>query len=100
MRIDFFKTLVQFISKYDCHNFVLFGEFNVVLSSEERLAVHGLGSTSEEFVELVKSHGLQDLPLIGCEFTFFESGVGVARSWHDRFLVRDEGLGWLDGMIW
>lgn len=47
------------------------------MCSEERLGVHGFVLASEEFVDLVELLSLQDLPLIGLEFTFFESGGGA-----------------------
>lgn len=55
------------------------------------------GSASTEFVFLVESLGLQDLLLMGSEFTFSESGSGVARSRLDRFLVRNDDSSWWTG---
>lgn len=81
--------MAQFIGHWDGHNFALFGDFNVVLRSEERLGVHGFGSVSKEFLLLVESLGLQNLPLVGLEFNFFEDGSRVAYSRLDKFLVRD-----------
>lgn len=52
------------------------------------------GSALEELVDMVDSIGLQDSLLVGSEFTFFEGGMGDARSRLDRFLIRDGDSGW------
>lgn len=36
------------------------------------------GSSSEELVNFVESLGLEDLPLTGSKYTFFEGGKGIA----------------------
>lgn len=45
-RGGFFDSLDHFIGQWDCDNFTLFGDFNVVLRSEERIRLHGVGSAS------------------------------------------------------
>lgn len=52
-RLGLLENLSLFIEQWDCSNFALFGDFNAVLNLEERWSVHGFGSTSEEFVNLV-----------------------------------------------
>lgn len=54
---------------------------------------------SEEFISLVKSLELQDLPLLGSNFIFFKSGNGCSRSRLDRFLISDVDFGWLDRVV-
>lgn len=49
-RVIIVETLAKFIGQRDCHNFVLFEDFNVVLTSTERCGVHGFGSASNEIV--------------------------------------------------
>lgn len=67
---------------------VILPYFNAVLSSKERWGVHGFGLAFEEFVNLVESLELQELPLVGSNFTFSEGGAGIACSGLNRFLVR------------
>lgn len=56
--------------------------------------MNGFGSISVEFVDWVESLELQDLPLLGSNFTFFEDGSECTRSRLDRFLIKDEVFGW------
>lgn len=32
-RVGFFGTLAQFIDQWDCHNYVLYSDFNTIISS-------------------------------------------------------------------
>lgn len=64
-RASFFFSLVNFISNWDCSDFVVFGDFNSVLHGEDRWGNNGCGHASEELVEFSKSLGLQDMPLFG-----------------------------------
>lgn len=60
--------------------------------------MNGYDVASEEFVSLVESLELQDLPLVGSEFTFFENGQGGAKSRLHRFLIRYLDSGWSRGL--
>lgn len=60
--------------------------------------MNGHDSASEELVSLIEEVGLQNLPLVGAEFTFFENGMDGARSRLDIFLIRDLESGWLVGI--
>lgn len=73
-RSGFSDTLVQFIGQWECQNFVIFGDFNSVLNSEERWGVHGFGVAFKKLVSFVDSLGLYNLPFGGLRFTFFENG--------------------------
>lgn len=66
---------------------------------EKRWDISGFGSDSEEFESFVESLELQELSLAGSNYTLFEIGSGRARSTLDRFLVRDNGSKWSDGMV-
>lgn len=70
-----------------------------MLVSEERRGVNGFGSASEEFMTLVELLELQDLSLSGSNLTFFEGGSGCARSKLDRFLIKDDYVGWSDMVV-
>lgn len=64
----------------------------MVPNVEKTCGVIGYDSVSEEFVNLVESLKLQNLPLHGDKFTFFKSGWGNARSRLDRFIVKKVNL--------
>lgn len=70
-----------------------------MLVSKERRGVNRFGSASEEFMVLVESLELQDLSLSSSNFTFFEGGLGYARSKLDRFLIKDDHVGWSDMVV-
>lgn len=65
-----------------------------MLASEEIWGMNGFGSATEEFISLVESFELQDLPLLGSNYTLFEGKPGCARSKLHRFLIRDFDFGW------
>lgn len=56
---------------------------------EERWVVNGFRSASGELFAFVESLGIQNIPLIGSQFTIFEKGTGCAQNRLDRFLVKD-----------
>lgn len=68
-----FDSLDHFIGLWDCHNFTLFRNFNV-LRFEERIRLQGFVSAYEDFALLIELFSLQDLPLVRLDFTFFEGG--------------------------
>lgn len=53
----FFDSLRTFIYGWNCSNFIILGDFNVVLSSEERLGSNGFAAASEELVDFVDRLG-------------------------------------------
>lgn len=54
---------------------------------------------SEEFVLLVESLELQNLPLSKSNYTFFEGGTGCACSMLDRFLAKCVDSGWSERVV-
>ena len=54
-RVTFLESLSHFVSCLGCQNFVIFGDFNVVLGSKERWGVNGFNLTSVEFIDWVGS---------------------------------------------
>lgn len=98
-RIKFFCSLSHFVSQWGCHSLAIFGDFNAVLTSDERWDVNGFGSTSEELVALVEVLELQDLPFSGSKYIFFEGGSGCVRSRLDRFLIKDAETGWSERVV-
>lgn len=98
-RSSFFTALVSFIFYWDCRDFINFGNFNVVLSDNERWGSNGFDSALQELVDLVEVFGLQDLPLRGSPFTFLSSGQSKARSQLDRVFISSEAGGWCHNVI-
>lgn len=74
-------------------------DFNAILPSNERWRVNGFGAASIELVDWVESLELQDLPLLGSNFTFLDGGSGCARSKLDHVLVNDMHSGWSDRVV-
>lgn len=83
----------------ECQDFIICGDFNAILRSEERWGSNGFGEASEEFVGFVDLLGLADLPLQGSSFTYFCSGPSGARSRLDRFLVSSKAGNWCHNML-
>lgn len=82
--------MASFISNWDCWDFIICGELNAVLGSDERWGSDGFNMASEEFIGFVHSLGLHDMPIHGSFYTFFCNGPSGARSRLDRFLVSSE----------
>jgi hypothetical protein len=81
------------------------GDFNAVRRSEERSGINSgvVASTSMECIEFgdfLEELELVDLPLLGRQFTWFQSG-GRAMSRIDRILISDEWASkWGWGSLW
>lgn len=81
---------MSFISEQDCHDYIIFKDFNVILNGDERWRSNGFDSASDDLVGFVESLGVLDLPLQGSHFTYFNSGASRARSHLDKFLISGE----------
>lgn len=98
--MDFFNFFLSFINLWGCKDYVIFGDFNVVLHNDKRLGrVNGFGSASEELCNFVDALDLHDLPSLGSPFTFFGYDQSVARSRIDRFLISDGADAWFSSLI-
>lgn len=61
--------------------------------------MNGFGPASNELVTLVELLELQDLPLAGSNFFFFEGRSRCSHSRLDRFFIRDIEVGWSDRVV-
>lgn len=82
-----FQSLIVFISVWDCSDYIIFGDFNVILGNKETWGNNGFSSASEELVSFVDDLELQNMPLLGLSFTFYDSGQFGARNRLDRFFI-------------
>lgn len=62
--MTFFDFFILFVQCYGCSDFIIFVDFNSVLTSSERWGIIGFGTTSKELINLVDVLHLQDLLLI------------------------------------
>ncbi|KAG8655626.1 hypothetical protein MANES_04G060201v8 [Manihot esculenta] len=71
------------------------GDFNAILSNQERSGDAEVDSSSEDFKECIMSAALSEMRTRGCYFTWTNNQLGPARIWQklDRCLVN---MAWLD----
>ncbi|GMJ13957.1 hypothetical protein HRI_005064900 [Hibiscus trionum] len=71
---------------------ILGGDFNSVLTNEERSGVRDCQASMSILGEFIQSTALIDLPLLGGDYTWFRGGGSQAASRLDRFLISPEIL--------
>ncbi|GMI75467.1 hypothetical protein HRI_001216000 [Hibiscus trionum] len=72
--------------------FIVGGDFNEVVSEEERLGVSKASASTKYLADFIAKGELIDLPMCGGKFTWFKGGKNVAASKLDRFLIAPEVL--------
>ncbi|GMJ07534.1 hypothetical protein HRI_004422600 [Hibiscus trionum] len=72
--------------------FIVGGDFNEVVSNEERVGVSKAQDAPNFLAEFIVKGEFIDLPLSGGKFTWFRGGKNLAASRLDRFLIAPEVL--------
>lgn len=57
-RVDSFESLGHFVTQWNCHDYIILGDFNSVLLSGERWGRNGFNDASAELVDFVDLLGL------------------------------------------
>lgn len=68
----------------------IYGDFNEVLSLEDRNGESFFTGGMGFFADLVNSHGLRDVPISGAEYTWSNMQLNPSLSKLDRFLLYPE----------
>ncbi|GMI66731.1 hypothetical protein HRI_000342400 [Hibiscus trionum] len=85
-KMNFFTDLKSFMDNYQV-NWIIGGDFNAYLSSEEKLGSTVIRSTIEVFRNFIQASQLVDLPLSGGTYTWSNNREPPTFVRLDRFLV-------------